>query len=234
MKHVFYLSSILFTYISCHTNTTENKILPTTSDTIFIFKDKNLGSQQSICIDHNKNSVDYKKVSYFNYSDDETYSFSYNKLKEEGVTFQSQKPVLETKNWIQLHLYKNDYYVYKSCDFFNQQIAINDTALVNWTMEGAFANKIVSQKKEDSNKYEFELKGSEDWKIKIYIIDENKKIAIFEETYMNEKPIYSLMTDANTVNQFSIIVNNCEHHKQSELDFDTINFLELLKKNGFK
>ncbi len=66
---------------------------------------------------------------------DDTYNFSYNKLKEEGATFQSQKPILEIKNWIQLHRYKNDYYVYKSCDFLNHQIAINDSALVNWTME---------------------------------------------------------------------------------------------------
>ncbi len=78
------------------------------------------------------------------------------------------------------------------------------------------------------------MKGSEDWKIQIYLIDENQKIAIFEETYMIEKSTYSIMNDADTMNQFPIIVNNCEHHKQSELDFDTINYLELLKKNGYK
>ncbi|WP_180904490.1 hypothetical protein [Empedobacter falsenii] len=39
MKHVFYLSSILFTIFSCYKNTTENEILRTTSDTILSFFD---------------------------------------------------------------------------------------------------------------------------------------------------------------------------------------------------
>jgi len=226
MKRIFEIFILIFVINSCHKVNTNNTAK--NDDTIFIFKDEKLGAKQSIYFDKNQNSKVYNELKKFEFHqfDKESYESS---LKNIQQNLKHEKPKINETEWIPLYSYKNKYYVYYPCDFYNYyKLSINDSTLIDWTGEGPIANQILSQKKIKKNQYDFELKGYQKRKLIIQVIDSEKGIAIFENQYENEKPEFHLMVSANKINQFPLIINNCEMNKQNELDFDKIDEQKLI------
>ena len=65
--------------------------------------------------------------------------------------------------------------------------------------------------------------------IKIYIINQEKGIAIFEENRDDDSQYRYLMIAADKIKTISLIVNHCEIHKQRELEFKEPDFETLIK-----
>lgn len=207
------------------------------TDTIFIQKDSLLGTAQSIFFDNNPNSKFYDKINYWSFLmfDNESYKNSMDFLKEHKLTLTKKTPVIPQTKWVTLKQYKGTFYAYHPCDFYSHnRISINDTTFIDWTGEGPEANKIITQKKIDDKTYEFQLSGitNENRKLIIHIIDDNKGIAVFEETSDNAREsYYYLMVASDKIKTVPLIINNCETYKQIELRFDKPNYSELLKNN---
>ncbi|WP_300670313.1 hypothetical protein [Soonwooa sp.] len=202
------------------------------SDTIFISKDPEFGSKQSIFIDPNKNSDGYKRLTDFQVDEFsiENYDATLKDLLQKNKNTTALNIDEISKNWIEIHLYNNQYFAYKSCDFYNQQMAIKDNILTHWSMEGQEPHFIVSAKESKPNIFDLKLKGNYLSEIKIYWIDKEKGLAVFEELVNGKHFDYFLMLDSSKVSNFPIIINNCTRAKQFEMIFDKINFQKLLKK----
>lgn len=212
--------------------TTSAQIQTSKSDTVFISKNPEFGSKQSIFIDPNKNSEGYKKITDFQIDEfsKENHDAILKDLLQKNKNTKALNIEEITKNWIEIHLYNNQYYVYKSCDFYNQQMAIKDNILTHWSMEGQEPHLILSAKQSKSNIFDLKLKGNYLSAIKIYWLDEEKGLAVFEELVNGKHSEYYIMLDSRKVSNFPIIINNCTQAKQSEMRFDKINFQKLLKK----
>ena len=202
------------------------------SDTIFISKDPILGSKQSIFIDPNKNSHGYKRLTDFQVDEfsKENYDATLKDLLQKNKNTKALNIDEISKNWIEIHLYNNQYYVYESCDFYNQQMAIKSNILTHWSMEGQEPHLIVSAKQSKPNIFDLKLKDNYLNEIKIYLINKEKGLAVFEELVNGKHFDYFLMLDSSKVSNFPIIINNCTKAKQSEMRFDKIDFRKLLKK----
>jgi len=203
-------------------------------DTTFIWKDKQRGTAQSIYFDRNKNSKFYAEITYFKFLnfDNDSYKYSIDYLKENRLFLHKKNPVITSTKWVTLKQYKGKYYAYHPCDFYNHfRASINDTTYIEWTGEGPVGNKILNQKKIDDQTYEFKLTGinSKNRTIIIHIIDDDKGIAVFEESSKGAAKDYYLMIMADKVRTVPLIVNNCEHQKQNEVNFDTPKYAKLLK-----
>ena len=200
---------------------------PKRNDTLFIIKDQKLGTKQSIYFENNKNSKFYEELKDYEFDDfdQQTYNES---LKNINQKLNKQKPVFSETKWLPLYSYKNKYYVYNPCDFYTEyKVSINDSTLIDWTGDGPIANLILSQKKLRDNHYEFNLKSYQSRKLTIKIIDKRRGIALFKNEYKNEIPEYLLMVATNKINEFPLIINNCETYKQNELKFDEIDIKKL-------
>ena len=206
----------------------------TSKDTIFISKEMIYGELHSIFIDNNKHSKFYDRFSYFNsqHLDDEiSYKYSIVYLKENNLTLTKTKPVIPWTNWVTLKQYKGNFYVYAPCNnLFEFGQSVNDSTFIDWTGEGLNANKIIDQRKIDDKTYEFVLTGiyNKYKKIIIHIIDNEKGIAVFEQTTNGTDKIYYLMIAADKIKSVPIIVNDCPKEMQPELDFDEIDFKKLM------
>lgn len=229
MKSYHLISFILFALIS-------QKIIGQTknSDTIFIKKDHLYGYKQSIFIEKNKNSEFYNNITNFEFNDfdKESYQTSLDYLKKNKISLNKQKNILPSDKWIAIKYYNNEFYAYHPCDFYSfYQISITDSVYIELTGEGPIANKILNKKKVNNNT--FELKATsiyeENKTIKIHILDYNKEIAIFENIKEDGSSYYYLMISANKIKSIPFIVNHCEIHKQSELEFEQPDFKELIK-----
>lgn len=202
-------------------------------DTIFIFKDTVDGELQTIFIDNNTYSKFYERISHFSfqYFDQASYKISTDYFKEETLTLTKSTPIIPWTNWVTLKQFKGQFYAYHPCDFlFHFRQSVNDTTFIDWTGEGPVANKIIEQKKIDSKTYEFKLTGiyEQDRKIIIHIIDFNKGVAVFEQITYGIDKSFCLMIAADKIKSVPIIVNHCPTQKQTELQFDEIDFTTLL------
>ena len=226
MKQILTIFILISLIISC--KNISPKETSKLNDTIFITKDEKLGAKQSIYFENNKNSEVYNKLKKFEFDefDKESYTTSLENIKQKLMI---KKPIISETEWLHLYSFKNKYYVYYPCDFYtNYKLSINDSTLIDWTGEGPIANQILSQKKITDDKFEFNLKGYQNRKLNIEIIDSKNGIAVFKNEYENEIPEFSLMVAADKINHFPLIKNNCETYKQNELKFDKIDFKKLM------
>ncbi len=223
------LASLLILFYSCNNS---HPSIVTNNDTLFIQKDSILGTQQSIFFDENKNSEAYGKISLFEMDefDSEMYSNSLFQLHEDRISLKKERPKIPVIKWVSLYKYQGKYYLYKPCDLgSNYKVSINDSTLIDWTMEGPIANQINGQSQSAPNVYQFQLNGDRFPPLTIYVIDSSRGIAVFQKESLDHSKNYVLMLDAKKINGFPIIVNNCIQHKQMELKFDNIDFEQILK-----
>lgn len=202
-------------------------------DTVFIRKDRVLGSAQSIFFASGKDAKLYDNISRFEFGlyDDESYQISTEYFSLHNIQLKKHTPVIPITRWVTLKEYHGQFYAYYPCDFLHHFMAsINDTTYIDWTGEGPVANTILSQEKINGTTYRFSLSGIYDKErtLTIHIIDKKKGIAVFEETSKGSGGKYYLMIAADKIRSVPLIVNNCETQKQSELTFDEPQFDKLL------
>lgn len=189
----------------------------------------------SITLIDNPNNSYYDRINNWDFSptDDVSYQFSIDYLKENESPLIKKTPIIAQTKWLPIKQYQGKFYTYYPCDFYTYfKVSIDDNEFIDWTGEGPFASKIIEQNKIDNATFEFKLTGvtQKDKKLIIHIIDNEKGIAVFEEinTDMN---YYYLMVASDKIKSLPLIVNNCETNKQTELLFDEPNFDELLKQS---
>ncbi len=203
-------------------------------DTIFLSKSTEKGTAQSVFIDTNRNSKFYPTTSFqFDKRDSLSYFTSIENLKKNKIALAHQTPVIEWTKWLDLKIYKGNYYAYHPCDFNSfHALSINDSTLINWKGEGPEAVKIIAQKKIDSSTYYFNLTGQyhDHVELLIHIIDADRGIAIMEGRDEEGGSGYNLMIAADKIRSVPIIVNNCETEKQAEWNFEQVDFKKLLRK----
>jgi len=220
----------IFTFLICQNSFCQNNNV----DTLFIKKDNLLVSKQSIYFETNKDSKHYKNLTSFEFDefDKESYEWSLDYLKDNNIHLTKQKNILPSNKWIAIRQYNNEFYAYYPCDFYTFfQVSITDSAYVEMTGEGPVANKILNQRKINNSTFEIKTTGiyEQNRTIKIYFINPEKGIAVFEEN-RNDGSLYRyLMIESDKIKTIPLIVNHCEIHKQPELEFEKPNFERLIK-----
>ena len=200
----------------------------------YIYKDSIKGFSQSIFFETNKQSKFYKNIKSFTLSDfdKDSYINSLKYLRLNEISLTKRKTIVPSKEWIILKKYKGKFYAYHPCDFYHfYKVSINDSTYIDWTGEGALANRILSQSQINDSTFEVSTTGIlvKYRTIRITLIDTARGIAIFEELTRNKLPKYFLMIRADKIESVGFIVNNCETEKQFELDFERPDFNKLLQ-----
>lgn len=93
----------------------------TVNDTIFLYRDEIEGTSQSVFFDENPNSQFYNviKATKSDLSDNESYQYSMNYLKENNLKLIKKKPIIPYTKWSVLKQYKGKFYAYKVCDNYH-------------------------------------------------------------------------------------------------------------------
>lgn len=203
-------------------------------DILFIQVD----SMQTIYVDHSRSNALYSLMDADAWTflgiNDLVYQNSLDFLKGNNGFFIKKTPVLPFTRWLPLKQYKGDFYIYSPCDFSTFcSASVNDTTFIDWIGGNPTANIITEQKAIDNTTYEFRLTGvyDQDRKIAIHILDNNKGIAVFEESVVGKPVKHYLMVSADKLERFPIIVNTCKTPKAHELDFVEPDYAKLLKQN---
>lgn len=221
------------------------KVLPqkTLSDTIFIVKEiQKDGIYHAIYIEPDRSSKYYDRINNFKL-DLNAYQESLKQLTgNKPAKLAKHKTPIIPKKWLELHAYKNKYYVYSPSDYgSNSRLKITDTTLI-WQGMELGANVINSVQTIDQNTVEFSITkfalsqiSGKFIKVKsklfIHIIDRQNQIAVFEFITKSAPVRYELRVSADKVRNFPLIVNYCEDQKQMELSFDSVDFKKMLQMN---
>ena len=209
------------------------------NDTLFFREEKGKIEEyplyHSIFIDTNKQSSYYNSITDFelNEYDEETYNASLERLKENNLELEKKIIKGLPLEWIQLRQYDEKFYVYHPCDFMSHyQASITDSTFIDYTGEGPIASKISGFEKLDDKTFRFYLnKGYGERILNIHIIDDESKIAVFEDIPdANMTAYYDLMIAAEKAREVPIIVNVCDGMKQSEFEFEEPDYNELLNR----
>ena len=200
----------------------------------YIYKDSIKGFSQSVFFETNKQSMFYKNINSFGLSDfnKDSYINSLKYLQSNKISLTKKKTIVPSKEWITLKKYKGKFYAYHPCDFYDfYKVSINDSTYIDWTGEGALANRILFQRQINDSTFEVITTGIlvKYRTIRITLIDIARGIAIFEEITRNKSPKYFLMIMADKIESVGFIVNNCEIEKQFELNFERPDFNKLLQ-----
>ncbi|WCM42082.1 hypothetical protein MG290_14300 [Flavobacterium sp. CBA20B-1] len=203
-------------------------------DTLFLKKDTDYGSLQSVFIEKNKNSVFYNYILDFEFDefDKQHFQWSLDYLMKNKISLTKQKNILPSNKWIQIKFLNNDFYAYHPCDFFTFfQASITDSTYLEITGEGPVANKILSQRKISNATFEIKTTGmyQQNRTIKIYLINQDKGIAVFEEHLNDGSQFRYLMAESNKIKKLPFIVNRCDNYKQEEFEFEEPDFERLIK-----
>lgn len=208
------------------------------SDTIYLQIDSVLGKSQSTYILKKAASDRYKTIAYFeNPVNDEVYESSVSYFVNSNIPFEHYKVLAPYSEWIPLHKYQNEYYVYDPCDNYHHiQVSFTDSSYIYWSGEGAYLSKTTSFDKVDKATFRITYTGDySNSEVIIHLIDAKRGIAVFEQTFRNaydENPetFYTLMVAADKISSFPIIVNQCLINKRSEFEFDEIDLPALIRK----
>ncbi len=239
---IAFFSMIAFACTS-HPDTLNRAANQTKKDTIFLQRDLSTGIKtlyHAVYIDTNRNSIFYKELADFSFDKYENMD-EYNKqLKEKGIHLHKVTTPGLPVEWVPLYLYKNKYYVYSPSDKgeLNRRI-LNDSLLIFWSIEGPIPYVLLSVKKVNEQTYTVHTKdvfvqAGDFFRpeiVNIYMIDPEKKIAVWEYKSLNQKEYtYELYIARESIQKFDMIVNYCKTDKMSEFNFDTPDFTKLLEK----
>jgi hypothetical protein len=220
-KHSYLLILIAITTITANSQT---------RDTIFIIREYN-PSYHAVFIDTNRHSNSYSLLeTYAANSFDSAFYFEGIKQLNGSNKIKKIRSDNIDKDWSPLYLYKKKYYVYLPSDgMYNDWIHISDSIFL-WHAGGEMiCNSIDSFKRIGNKQFQFSLlKANRHHKVvNIYILDKEKGIALFEYPGEKQHP-FELKVATNKIRNFPMIVNYCKNEKQSEFEFDKIDFKFLL------
>lgn len=219
---VLYILFIIF-IITSSSGICQQKI-----DTNFILR-QNTKYYHAIFIDTNKNSSFYAdlKTNKFSPFNSLFYLEGIQQLKDNKIKITKHKISNFNLNWHPLYLYKGGYYVYIPSDgMYNNWLSISDSIFLYYAGGEMVSNAINDFKKIKNNEFQFDLTeiSGNRRKVKVYIIDQNLGIAVFEFIEGDGKVKYELRVASNKIRNFPIIVNYCLEEKQNEYKFDEPNF----------
>ncbi|WP_333663533.1 hypothetical protein [Chishuiella changwenlii] len=124
------------------------------------------------------------------------------------------------ENYFPLYSYKSKYYLYKSCDSYNDKnILIKRNSVIVNMGETQYFNIV----KRSRNITSFDL-TNEDFKTKMEVKKVNRNTNIIK---LNN--LYFLVTNANKMKNFPIIVNDCKNEKVDEFKFDDLDLKTLFE-----
>ncbi|MDH6310823.1 hypothetical protein M2451_003561 [Dysgonomonas sp. PFB1-18] len=178
-----------------------------------------------IYIDPSKSSVYYDRICDFSLDDESYYETPSSKKKK--------IPSDLFREWIPLHLYNGDYYLYAPCEWIIDKYKITDSVLIfyGW-MDGDYGfsyDKITQRTGGYSIQDVRDIYNELYTELNIYIIDETRGIAVFEYIGASEDFKFRLQVRADKARQFPIVVHDCKW-KQLEYEFEKPDYEALLKK----
>lgn len=211
-------------------------------DTTFIFRNMEKEFYHAIYIESNKDYKYFKNIKQFSLHGSDSIGML---LSVEEELKQYKQKISHSKIdsifprvWYQLNAYKNHLYLYEPNDNgFNTNKVLSDSCLINFNMDGPYPILIDSVKQ--IGKTALHLFTKTYYKpdvdtISIYILDWERKIALFDyhNPYLLNR--YRLMVAAETSNTFSVIVNYSKYRKCFEYQFSPIDFEPYLNQLGLK
>ncbi|RNA60451.1 hypothetical protein D1631_18310 [Chryseobacterium nematophagum] len=173
------------------------------ADTIFIKKTQS----HKVFIESNKNSEYYKLFS----------DFSDFNLSKDSLIVSGKLP---SYRWLQVHKFKDKYYLYSPCDLMNdlKYVFTNNIQIKSSEIS---TYKILSLIKKNN---EFRIKYQDPntkKKIVLTITQINKEEDIYKFiTYNGSEKYEKIMIKAKDFKKFNIIVNDCFVNKAKELEFE--------------
>jgi hypothetical protein len=203
-------------------------------DTIFIRNDDMEPTSRLIYVEPNRNSLQYDKVSSFEFEgvEHDSYQYSIDFFEEKNIPLIKNTPIIPKTKWVALFQLDGTYYTYQRCDFnSHSKVNITDTAFIEWTGEGPLAYQVVEQKKIDANTFSFKLSGIyvKNRELVVHIIDKNRGIAVFEESQDGSRKEYYLMIATDQLKEVGLLVHKCDQDQFVELDFDYLDYRQLLE-----
>ncbi len=137
------------------------------------------------------------------------------------------------RDWVPIYLYKGKYHVYAPSEWgFNNWVSITDSFLIEYSFDDCADPAVIRSFTKKDNSYlslNIDKSCTPGSAINITVIDPKNQIAIFEYPGYKESFRYRLMVSANKVRSFPIIVNYCEVQKQYEMEFDKVDYIQLIR-----
>lgn len=199
-------------------------------------------------IDENRNSEMYSRIdqSYLSKEELASISESIKELKDSSKNSVNQNKINIPKKWVELHQYKNKYYVYKPSDgMYNPTYSfVDDSTFVK--LGGMWDVQMVSKvSKRDAKTYIFDMVGTSYYnsfddgikskiiktEIVIHFIDLKKQIALWDFYIWGER-CQVLMIPLDRIKDYPLIVNNqsCMKCPFEFNNWDKIDFNKYTKK----
>jgi len=171
------------------------------------------------------NQVD-RTVTYVNPASD---SWHYDSLKKASLYFKKKPaPVFANGIWIELSQYQQNLYLYYPCDLGNLFIMEISEDTLRMHMMETEDNRILLRKPiKDGFSFTLADPVNKKQQVNFYQIDKKRGLSILE--FLNGKDVVSrkLMVSSAYLNQFPMIVNECDA-KVQEVDLEKIDFKKLL------
>ena len=137
------------------------------------------------------------------------------------------------KNWLPVHYYNGNYYLYAPSDWGNAgRRILSDSVFINWYMDGPYPQLLQSVSKEKASTYTIKYQREKDdlQTLVIHIIDPKINLAVWEYQRDDGKPSsYKLYVAAPSAANFNMIVNHSNYQKQMEFKFQEPDYQKLLK-----
>lgn len=207
------------------------------ADTIFIYREKTKDYYYKVYIDPNKQSADRQHLLDFKFDKEEQKEITedYVNIKRE---FRSPLKKYDLSNlpreWLPLVLYKGKYYIYYPSDYgYTGRTTITDTMMIYRGFE-IIQKPLIAVNKINDRKYHITLArrylDKTAPQLNIYIIDDKKKVAVWEDLSQPMASRYGLYVARDGAANFDIVVNRCEQNKVPEYQFDKVDYAKLIKR----
>lgn len=201
----------------------------TVNDTTFIVREISKNYYHTIYIDKTQ-EAEYKK----SVSKAKITKQLQQQINEDLLAIKDREKPVDFKLpqfWLPLEKYKDQYYLYQPCDgIFEYQYLVTKEVVAHLFYDGPSISVIKSAERINTRHYRFEFYGSNGLKeLDIFIIDPIKKIAVFRFSDAGQT-WYELFTSSSSAANFDVIVNDCKTQKESEFNFEKVNFEALIEK----
>ncbi|WP_184548408.1 hypothetical protein [Mucilaginibacter sp. FT3.2] len=207
------------------------------NDTVFLLREKDSVHYHAVFVEKDRQSQVYKNVLNFkmdNY-DAEAYLRNYHAVKRRSAKpFRKYNLAGLPTEWLPLYSYRGSFYIYQPSEPGNTaRITITDSTMVHWYMDGPTPQLLQEVIKLNNHTWQLKFRGylqrAPDVKIIIHIIDPINKIAVWEDVNAPIRYRYSLYVPRENAAKFDLVVNYCLENKVAEFNFDSIDYVALLK-----
>jgi hypothetical protein len=206
-------------------------------DTVFLKKENVLGSYNIVYVDNNKRSMEYFKFSHTQLTGKQKteYDTSFKYMLDE-VNYPTSYFYMRNlaKNWIPLHSYKGEFYLYSASNWDKYStLVLTDSTIVYSSFDGCLVDLITQFEQKNYSTYSFKTVNNlhDVVNVELFIIDPARGIAIWKSTH-SQGVEYQLMVNALHFREFPIAIAKCSMGEcLHEFEFDKINYEKLIKKS---